>query len=143
MRKEDMSVAAALLEAATMILGVCYLVLQVYYGMRFHLAPSKFIMNILAEILVYAALMMLQFYPERVNRLTSEMFTLDIRKLTIRMLRLIKFVFVAGLLVPSVFDCMGVSIYSAASLVVIVLIAVIAVYYEMRIYRILKDRKDS
>lgn len=143
MRKEDMTVAAALLEAATMILGVCYLVLQVYYGVRFHLAPSKFVLNVLTEILVYAALMLLQFYPERVNRLPVEMFTLDIRKLTLRMLRLIKFVFVAGLVVPSAFDCLGISIYSAASLIVIVVIAAIAVYYELRIYHILKERKDQ
>lgn len=141
MRREDMTVPVALIEAGTIILGVCYLILQIYYGIHYHISPSKFIWNVCAVLLVYVAILLLQFYPEKVNRLPIELFSEEIRKLTVRMLRLIKLVFVAGLLVPCVFDVLGIGIYNAASLIVVVLIAAIAIYYEMKIYRILREKR--
>ena len=142
MRKEDMSVPALLLEAVILILGICYIGLQIFYGITFHIGIDKFLINVLAEVLVYLGLTLLEIYPERVNRLSTEAFTPDIRKLTLRMLRLIKLVFVAGLLVPCIFDAFGIELLDAMSLIVIGLILLIAVVYEVKIIRILKSRNS-
>ena len=56
------------------------------------------------------------------------------------MIRFIKFVFVAGLLVPCVCDAAGYEILSAYSLIVIGIIIVMAVYYEVRILSEIKKR---
>ena len=141
MRKEDMTVASYLLEAITIILGVAYVGLQLIYGIKYHIEPYRYLMNIIAGILLYTVLTLLAHYPERVHRLPSEAFTPDIRRLTIWMLRWIKFVFIASLLVPCIFDVFGIQIRDTSCLFVIGLIILILVFYEYRIIRILKRRK--
>ena len=143
MRKEDLSVPALLLEAVTIVLCLCDIGLQIYYGVRFHIPLLHYLWNILALLLVYAALLLLEIFPEKVNRMTPQMFTAPIRRYTLRMLRLIKFVFVTGMFVPSVFDAFGRSIMDAASLTVALLIILIAVYYEYRVYQELQKNKDK
>ncbi len=133
---------AILLEAVTIVLGIFYIVLQIYYGVHFHIALYKFGFNIVAVILVYAILSLLARYPERVHKLPQEAFTPDIRRLTLRMLRLIKLVFVASLLIPCLFDVFGVELSEAASLLVVLLLVAIAVWHEYRIIRILKNRRE-
>ena len=135
MRKEDLSVPALFLEALTFLLGIFYMALQIFYGIRFHIGPVRFMGKVLAMVLVYAALLVLEYYPERVNRLSDELFTALVRTLTLRMLRMVKFVFVGGLFVPSLCDALGIALPSTASLVVIIGIAGITFYYEYRIYQ--------
>lgn len=137
-----MTVPALLLEAVTIVLGVFYMALQVYYGVHYHIAIYKFAWNIVAVILVYALLTLLQCYPERVHKLQPEAFTPDIRRLTLRMLRLIKLVFVASLLIPCLFDVFGVELSEAASLIVVLLIVAVAGWHEYRIIRLLRNRKE-
>jgi hypothetical protein len=141
MKKEDMTVPALLLEAMTILLGIAYIILQIYYGIHYHIAPYRYAWNIVAVVLVYTALTLLECYPQRVHRLPPEAFTQDIRKLTLRMLRLIKFVFIASLLVPCLFDIFGVELVEATSLVVVLLIVLIVVWHEYRIIRILRSRR--
>jgi hypothetical protein len=141
MKKEDMTVPALLLEAMTILLGIAYIILQIYYGVHYHIAPYRYAWNILAVVLVYTALTLLEYYPQRVHKLPPEAFTEDIRKLTLRMLRLIKFVFTASLLVPCLFDIFGVELMEAVSLVVVLLIILIVVWHEYRIIRILRSRR--
>jgi hypothetical protein len=141
MKKEDMTVPALLLEAMTILLGIAYIILQIYYGIHYHIAPSHFAWNIVAAVLVYVLLILLECYPQRVHKLPQEAFTADIRKLTLRMLRLVKFVFIASLLVPCLFDIFGVELLEAASLVVVLLIILIVVWHEYRIIRILQSRR--
>ena len=57
------------------------------------------------------------------------------------MVRLVKFVFVIGLMVPCVCDAAGIQIQEAYSLIVMGLMFVIAVYYEVRIIQILRDMR--
>lgn len=142
-KKEDLSVGALLLEAVTIVLGIGYIGLQIFYGVRFHIEPYRFIWNVLALVLVYAALLLLEIFPEKVNRLTPEMFTPRVRRYTLRMLRWIKLVFVAGLFIPSVSDAFGLSLMDAASLIVVALIVILAIYYEYRIYRVLREEKGE
>lgn len=142
MRKEDMTVPALLSEAVMLVLGICYIGLQIFYGLTYHIAIEKFLLNVFAIVLVYIGITLLQCYPERVNRLSPEVFTPVIRKFTLRMLRLLKFVFVVGLLIPCVFDVFGVELQDAMSFFVIVLFLLIAGYYEYRIIVQLRNGKQ-
>lgn len=141
MRREDWSVPALLAEAVCILLEMIYIGLQLYYGVTFHVAPHKFLLNIAATLLVYAALTLLAVYPERINRLPDKLCTGRVRKLSIRMVRVVKYVFVAGLMVPCVCDAAGIQIQEAYSIVVMGLMLIPAVYYEVRIIQELRSRK--
>lgn len=138
-KREDMTVPAFLTEAVTLILALVYIGLQIFYGMYYHVAIYKFLMNVFAMILVYAGLTILSIYPERINRLPAEVFTVEIRKLSLRMIRIVKLIFVAGIMVPCVFDALGIELLDATSLIVIGLILVVVIYYEGRIIHCLRN----
>ena len=138
MKREDMTVPALLLEAVTLILALVYIGLQIFYGVYYHIAAYKFVVNVLAMIVVYLGLTLLCAYPERINRIPPEAFTPKIRRLTLRMVRLVKLIFVAGILVPCVFDALGTELLDAASLIVIGLILFVVLFYEGRIIRCLR-----
>lgn len=141
MRKEDMTVASALLEAMTIILGIAYIGLQITYGIRYHIPPHKYMINIISGILVYMILTLLSYYPERVHKFPDEIFTSEVRKLTLWMLQLIKFVFIASLLIPCFFDLFGIQIQEATSLIVVGLIILIIVIFESRIIRRIRQNR--
>jgi len=101
----------------------------------------RILMNVLILILVYTGLTMLIRYPERVNGLPREVCTEDIRKYTIRMVELIKLVFVLSLLFTSICDALGYRIDAAYSLIVMAFILMIAVVFEVKIIKILRERK--
>ena len=138
MRKNEWSGIAVLVEITSAILEMIYLVLQIYYGLSYGVQPYKWILNILMSLLVYTGLQLLVFYPERINRLSPEICVGEVRKFSIRMVRLIKFVFVAGLMIPSVADAFGVFVPEAYSLIVILCMLVLAGFYEIKIIRLLK-----
>jgi L-asparagine transporter-like permease len=138
MKREDMTVPALLLESVTLILAIVYIGLQIFYGLYYHIAFYKFLINVFAMVLVYAGLTVLCVYPERINRLPAEAFTPEIRKLSLRMTRLAKLIFVAGILVPCVFDAIGIELLDAASLIVIGLMLADVIYYEGKIIQILR-----
>lgn len=141
MRREDWPVSALLAEAVCILLEMAYIGLQIYYGVAFHVPPYKFLLNIAATVLVYAALTLLAVYPERINRLPEALCTGRVRKLSIRLVRVVKFVFVAGLMVPCVCDAAGIQIQEAYSIIVMGLMLLPAVYYEVRIIQELRNRK--
>ena len=132
MRKEDLTVPAIIAEAIEIIVGLIYIGLQIYYGLSNHVPPYKFICNIVGLLLVYAGLTILSNHPEQVNRLKTEVCVGKVRKYTLRMLRLIKFVFVVGLMVPCVGDVIGIELKDAYSLVVIFAIVLITVITRSR-----------
>ncbi|MCM1235203.1 MAG: hypothetical protein NC489_34315 [Ruminococcus flavefaciens] len=134
MRKEDLTVPALLAEAVTLILGIVYIGMQIYYGISYHVAPMQFLYNIISIILVYLLLSILSCYPEKINRLPKAMCTGKIRTFSVRMVRLVKMIFVIGLMIPCVADVAGTEIRDAFSLVVIFAILFIVVYYEARIF---------
>lgn len=141
MRREDWSVPALLAEAVCILLEFMYIGLQIYYGVSYHVPPYKFLLNIAATVLIYAALTLLSVYPERINRLPAKLCEGRVRVLSIRMVRLIKCVFAAGLMIPCVCDAAGMQIREAYSLIVMGLILIIAVYYEARILQELRNNK--
>lgn len=135
MRKEDLSIPALLLEAIVIILGLVYIGLQIFYGIYYRVAPYKLILNLLAMILVYLGLSLLSMYPERINGLLPEQCKGKIRSYSLWMLRLVKAIFVTSLLIPCVFDAMGVDISSVYSLIVIGLFLLIAGVCEYQIFQ--------
>lgn len=140
MKREDWTIPALLAEAVCLILEAVYLVLQIYYGLAFHVPAYKWLLNILMSLLVYAGLFLLAVYPEKINRLQPSACIGQVRKLSLRMVRFVKFVFVVGLMVPSVADAFGEELLDAFSLIVMGAMLVVAVYYEVKILRILKQR---
>lgn len=139
MRREDLSTGAVIAEAVGIILGIAYMGLQIYYGIRFHVSPVTWIMNVLAAALVYTGLTILSCYPEKINALPPEKCTGKVRVYSIRMVRLIKLLFISSLLIPCISDAFGHQMKGGYSLIVIGIIIVVAVYYEYRIIQILRN----
>lgn len=143
MRKEDLTVPAIIAEAVEIIVGLVYIGLQIYYGVVNHIPPYRFICNIVGLLLVYAGLTVLSNHPEQVNSLAPEVCVGKVRKYTLRMLRLIKLVFVVGLMVPCVGDAIGIELKDAYSLIVIFAIILIAVWHEYKILLVIRSNRDN
>ena len=138
MKKEDLTVPAIFAEAIGMILGIVYIGLQIYYGIAYKVAPYKFICNIAGVVLIYVGLSLVSCQPEKINRLPKEVCVGKVRKYSIRMIRLVKLVFIIGLMVPCVGDVIGIELKGRGTvLLVIARILVITVFYE---YRIISNR---
>jgi hypothetical protein len=139
MRKEDWSLAAVIAEAVGILMVVAYVAIQIYYGVYYNITPYKFICNIAGVVLIYIGLGLLATMPEKVHRISPEACVGKIRKYTIRMLRIIKLLFIAGLMVPCVADAMGMEILEAYSLFVMGAILLVTLFYELKIIRALRD----
>lgn len=143
MRKEDLTVPAILAEAVEIIVGLVYIGLQIYYGVVNHIPPYRFICNIVGLLLVYAGLTVLSNHPEPDGLPAPEVCVGKVRKYTLRMLRLIKLVFVVGLMVPCVGDAIGIELKDAYSLIVIFAIILIAVWHEYKILLVIRSNRDN
>ena len=77
-----------------MILGIVYIGLQIYYGIAYKVAPYKFICNIAGVVLIYEGLSLVSCQPEKINRLPKEVCVGKVRKYSVRMIRLVKLVFI-------------------------------------------------
>ena len=141
MRKEDLTTANAVCEAVGIVATLIYVGLQIYCGILYGADVMTIITNIVMVVLVYAGLVMLALYPEKVNRLDPESCTGRVRQLTIHMLLYVKLVFVLSLLFTSVCDVIGRDLDGAYSLVSVGFMVMIAILYEIKIFQIL--RKES
>ena len=139
MKKEDLTVPALLMEAVGLILGIVYIGLQIFYGMTFHVSPLRYLGNIACMVLVYVLLTLLSSHPEKINRISENFCVGRIRILSIRMVRIVKLIFVVGLLIPCVCDVLGITLKEAYSLLVIFAILLPSVYYECKILQIMRD----
>lgn len=139
MNKSDWSVLAVILEAVDVLAGFFYIGLQIFYGILYHVEIYHVILNLLVGILVYAGLTLLAVYPERMNHLPEERCTGKVRIYSLRMIRGLKFIFVAGLLVPCICDVAAVELPNIYNVCMIFLMLGVAVYYEVRIIQNLKS----
>lgn len=139
MKKEDLTVPALLMEAVGLILGIVYIGLQIFYGVMYRVSPFRYMGNIFCLVLVYVMLTILSCHPEKINRIPESICVGRIRKLSIRMVRMVKLIFVVGLLIPCVCDALGVTLKEAYSLLVIAAMCIPSVYYECRILKIMQD----
>ena len=148
MRKDEMTTTDLLLEAVGIVAAFVYLGLQIYYGIIYGAELISILMNGVMLILVYVGLTLLCFYPEKVNGLTKEACTGKVREActgkvriyTIHMVRAVKLIFVISLLFTSICDVMGVQLNGGYSLVAVVLIVAVTVFYEVKIIRLLRKR---
>lgn len=143
MKKEDLTVPAILAEAVGILLGILYIGLQVFYGITYHVAPYKYICNIVGLVLVYAGLTILSNHPERINRIPAQMCAGKIRIYSLRMLRLVKLIFVVGLMIPCVADVIGRQMQDAYSLIIIGLLLLVTIYYEYKIILTIRKNRDG
>lgn len=141
MRKEEVTIIDLLLEAVGIVSGLVYMGLQIYYSMIYGVNPVTIVMNGAVLILVYIGLTLLSVYPEKVNGLTREACSGLVRKYTIHMVRLVKLIFVLGLLFTSICDILGRQLNSGYSMIVVILVVVTVVYYEGKIIHILRKKK--
>ena len=141
MKKNHLSTETLVFEIISEIAALFYMGLQVYYGIVYGAGAVRIVMNVLILILVYMGLTVLAIYPERVNGLSREVCTGAIRRYTIRMVELIKLVFVLSLLFTSICDALGYRVDAAYSLIVMGLILVVAVVFEVKIIKILRKLK--
>ena len=141
MRKEEVTIIDLLLEAVGIVSGLVYMGLQIYYSMIYGVNPVTIVMNGAVLILVYIGLTLLSVYPEKVNGLTREACSGLVRKYTIHMVRLVKLIFVLGLLFTSCCDILGHQLNSGYSMIVVILVVVTVVYYEGKIIHILRKKK--
>ena len=133
MKKNHLSTETLVFEIISAIAALFYMGLQVYYGIVYGAGAVL--------ILVYMGLTVLAIYPERVNGLSREVCTGAIRRYTIRMVELIKLVFVLSLLFTSICDALGFRVDAAYSLIVMGMILVVAVVFEVKIIKILRKLK--
>ena len=138
MKKNHLSTETLVFEIISAIAALFYMGLQVYYGIVYGAGAVRIVMNVLILILVYMGLTVLAIYPERVNGLSRGVCTGAIRRYTIRMVELIKLVFVLSLLFTSICDALGFRVDAAYSLIVMGIILVIAVVFEVKIIKILR-----
>ena len=143
MKKEDLTVPALLAVAVGILLGILYIGLQVFYGITYHVAPYKYICNIVGLVLVYAGLTILSNHPERINRSPVQMCVGKIRIYSLRMLRLVKLIFVVGLMIPCVADVIGRQMQDAYSLIIIGLLLLVTIYYEYKIILTIRKNRDG
>ncbi len=139
MKREDMTSANAVCEAIGIVSSLLYIGLQIYCGILYETDMITIIMNIVMVVLVYVGITLLSVSPEKVNRLDPEVCTGKVRRLTIQMLLYVKLVFILSLLIPSVCDVLGVAVDSAYSLISTGLMIAIAVGYELKILKLLKE----
>lgn len=140
MRKEEMTWMAMLAEAVGLVSAVIYLGLQIFYGVSYGISVTGILMNVVTMLLIYAILTMLTIYPEWVNGLSKEVCSGRIRKYTIRMVRVEKIILIEILLLTSICDVMGRVLPPWTTAGVIVGMVAVAVYYEYRIIRILREQ---
>lgn len=143
MRKEEMSVMDYLAEAFGILGLLFYLGFQIYYGIQYGIAIEKIVVNVLIMLLVYALLTGLQFVPEKINALPRERCVGEVKHYTIEMLRTIKLIFTLCLLFTSVCDVLGNELNSGYSVIIVAAIVIVAVYYEGKIIRILREQNKK
>lgn len=141
MKREQWTLEDLVFELVSALAAFCYIGLQVYYGIVYGAVPVKIIMNVVILILVYAGLTLLAVYPERVNGLAKEVCAGKIRKYTVRMVRLIKLIFLLSLLFTSICDALGYQIDAAYSLIAMGFIIVTAIIFETKIIKELRKKK--
>ena len=141
MRKDEMTTMDLLLEAIGVVSGLIYIGMQIYYGVTYGVNVVQLMLNLLVFVLMHAGLTLLQVYPERVNNLSLEICQGKIRRYTVTMIRLIKLIFILCLLFTSICDVMGIEMEAAYSLIVVGLIIVIALIFEIKIIKLLKQNR--
>lgn len=139
MKGSDWTNGAIIIETITAICAVVYLGLQVFCTVYYGLPVIKPLLNIAILALVYLGMTLLLAHPEKICQIPPQLCKGKVRKDCLWMIRLIRLIFVASLLIPGVADAMAVKIRTAYSAIVIFTILGIAFFFLHRIYNDLRQ----
>ena len=109
MPKKDIQVWEIIIESIAAVAAVVIIALQLYYGYIYESGIATMVYRLLPLVLLYAAMTVLQIYPEFLNGMGSEPLQGMVRVYAVRMVRNIKLLLVFGILLPSAADVLGIS----------------------------------
>ena len=135
MPKKDIQVWEIIIESIAAVAAVVIIALQLYYGYIYESGIATMVYRLLPLVLLYAAMTVLQIYPEFLNGMGSEPLQGMVRVYAVRMVRNIKLLLVFGILLPSAADVLGISVDEAYSVLVLSGILGNIGYYILRIYK--------
>lgn len=141
MAKHEWRLWEAVIEAVALIAMLMFFGLQIYYGYAYESSIERMLYHILPVVFLYAALTVLEIFPELLNGRNSAPLKGMVRIYAVRMARNIKCFLVLGMIVPSVADVLGILVNGAFSLAVMGSILLNIGYYLYRIYRHNAGRK--
>ena len=135
MVKKDWKVWEIVTESLCAAAAVGYLGLQIYYGYLYESMGTVIVYRVLPSAFLYAGMTVLEIVPELLNVGGKEKLGGRIRTYAVRMARNCKFLFMIGMLVPSVADVIGFRVDASYSFLIMAGILGTLAYYLYRIYR--------
>ena len=136
MVKKDWKVWEIVTESLAAAAAVVYLGLQIYYGYLYESMGTAIVYRVLPAAFLYAGMTVLEIVPELLNAGGKEKLGGGrIRIYAVRMARNCKFLFMIGMLVPSVADVIGFRVDASYSFLIMAGILGTLAYYLYRIYR--------
>lgn len=140
MRRGEMGIGDIIVEALSIAAVLIYLGLQIVYRQLYGISADKMLYHFLPVILLYAGMMVVQFFPELLNGRNSEPLKGKVRIYAVRMVRICKLLLILGILLPSISDVCGVRINEAYSLIGMVGVLAVIGYYLYRIWQYNKSQ---
>ncbi len=135
MVKKDWKVWEIVTESLAAAAAVVYLGLQIYYGYLYESMGTAIVYRVLPAAFLYAGMTVFEIVPELLNAGGKEKLGGRIRIYAVRMARNCKFLFMIGMLVPSVADVIGFRVDASYSFLFMAGILGTLAYYLYRIYR--------
>ena len=142
MKRSDLTIPAIIIDTVTAVCLLVYIALQVFYGLYYHVSPSGYLLNVAIVLLIFGALSYLLTIPEVLNHLAPDQCVGKIREYSLGLLRMARFIFLAGLLIPCVCDALNIGIRSSYSGIVVLLLIAVVLYYESKIINELRNSDD-
>lgn len=130
-------------EALAAVAALVFVGLQAYYAWFYKSGAITLLFHFLPVVLLYVGLTVLQACPELLNGRGSEPLRGMVRTYAVRMVRSGKLLFMAGMLVPSAADALGVEMDGSDSFFVMAGILFTVGYYLFRIYQYNKKKKGK
>lgn len=140
MRKNYMTTGDVILETLSIFAVVTYLMLQIYYVIKYDTTAVTVLYHVIPLLLVYAGISLLERNPEYLNGWNSEPLKGRVRDLAVRMLRVCKALLICGIVIPAFGDLLELTINAAYSLIVMLAVLVTIGYFMYRIYE--ENKKD-
>ena len=134
MQKKELEIWEIIIETLSAAALIIFIGLQIYYSYLYESSMITILFRLLPVMLLYAGMIVLQIFPERLNGRNSEPLQGMVRIYAVRMVRNIKLLLMLGVLFPSVADVLGISANAAYSLLILGGILGTIAYYFYRIY---------
>lgn len=134
MKKSEMKTMDMVLESVCVMGVFVYILLQIFYMIRFGADIMTVVYRLITVLLIYAGLVIAQIYPEVINIGSNEKLTGKVRMYAVRMLRIMKLIIVYAFLIPSIGDLAELRIDAAYSLIAVGFLILDIVIYMYKIW---------